>query len=129
MRKIYLTIILIMLWAIAHPAVAGHPIASAQFTDSGMIRVTLDDGRVIDVPDNMANRHRRQVSEWIAAGNTITPADPPTPLTRQQRIRRDPDYPKPAEFMEAIIDCRFNSDCRAAQVLRQRLANLRIKYP
>lgn len=126
MKRVIFTLIFV-LWAVT--AWAAHPIASAQYTDSGMIHVTLDDGRELDVPDHMANRHRRQLAEWVTEGNTIAPADLPTALTRQQKIRRDPDFPKPTEFMEAFIDCRFASDCAAAQALRSRLNNLRIKYP
>ena len=118
-----------MLFLMAGTAWAGHPIASAQYTDSGMIHVTLADGRELDVPDDLANRHRRWVAQWVSAGNAITPADPPVPLTRRQKIRRDPDFPKPAEFVEAFIDCRFNSDCTAAQTIRNRLSTLRAKYP
>ena len=122
--------ILVLLFCLnSVPALASHPISSAQFTDAGRIHVTLDDGRMLDVPDNPANRHRRMITKWVGEGNTITPADPPPVLTRKERIRRDPDYPQPSEFTEAFIDCRFNSNCSAAQALRNRLNDLRVKYP
>ncbi|NIP99029.1 MAG: hypothetical protein GWM98_00190 [Nitrospinaceae bacterium] len=110
-------------------AQAGHPIASAQFTESGMIRVVMNDGREFDVPDDMANRHRRQLAAWVAEGHSIAPADPVPLPARQELIRNDPDFPKPAEFMEAFLDCRFAGDCAAAQALRERLTALRLKYP
>lgn len=126
MKRLIFTLIFIC-WAAT--AWAAHPIASAQFNSGRSIHVTLDDGREIDVPDDMANRHRRMVAEWVDEGNTIAPADPPTPLTRKQKIRRDPEFPRPSEFFEAFIDCRFNSKCSAAQALRNRLNDLRVKYP
>lgn len=129
MKRLIFIHTLILLWAMAHPAVAGHPIASAQFTESGTIHVVLDDGRAFDVPDDRSNRHRQQLAEWVAEGNAIAPADPVPLPTREEKIRRDPEFPKPGEFMEAFIDCRFNGNCTAAQNLRNRLNTLRAKYP
>jgi len=122
-------LLFLVLTVLSGVAWADQPIASAQFTQSGMIHVILSNGQAFDISDNMANRHRRRVAEWIAQGNTIAPADPPTPLTQEQKIRRDPDFPRPSVFIEAIIDCRFNSDCTAALALRNRLNDLRAKYP
>ncbi len=41
------------------------------------------------VPDDMNNRHRRKIQEWIDEGNTPEPAsDPPLPLTASEEIAR-----------------------------------------
>ena len=39
--------------------------------------ITLDDGTVVHVPDDLASRHRRLLQEWLDDGNTLDPADPP----------------------------------------------------
>lgn len=111
------------------PAVAGHPIASAQFTETGMIHVTMGDGRQFEVPDNMANRHRRALQKWVNRGNAIAPADPAPEPTRQEKIRRDPSYPSAEEFMEAQIHCRYDSDCSALDGLYSRIKRLEGQYP
>ncbi|NIQ01603.1 MAG: hypothetical protein GWM98_15460 [Nitrospinaceae bacterium] len=67
--KRFVLILIICLWG--GTAWADHPIASAQFNQGGSIHVTMNDGRAFDVPDDMKNRHRRQIAEWEAEGNTI----------------------------------------------------------
>ena len=111
------------------PAVAGPPIASAQFTGNGMIRVTLKDGTVMDVPGNRANADRRALQKWVARGNTIAPADPAPEPTRLEKIRRDPSYPSAPEFMEAQIHCRYDLDCSALDALSSRIKLLEDQYP
>ncbi len=39
--------------------------------------VTLSNGDVLSVPDDPANRHRQLLQEWLDAGNTLDPTDPP----------------------------------------------------
>ena len=34
--------------------------------------VTYNDGTVMNVPHNEANRHYQEILEWVAEGNTIT---------------------------------------------------------
>lgn len=60
------------------------------YTDGGAIRVTIN-GEEMAVPDDMGNRHRREIAEWEDAGNTIPPYVPfaaalPTLSRRQTRI-------------------------------------------
>ena len=43
---------------------------------SGFI-VALDNGDVLSVPDDLANRHRQLLREWLDDGNTLDPPDPP----------------------------------------------------
>lgn len=129
MRKFYLAVILIMLWATAHPSWAAHPITSAQFTESGMIHVVMDDGRQFDVPDDPANRHRQMVAEWVNSGNAVAPAAPAPKPTRLEKIRRDPSYPSTGEFMEAQIHCRYDLDCSALDALYSRIKLLESQYP
>jgi|TARA_X000001316_G_C918645_1_gene32784 hypothetical protein len=40
--------------------------------DTNMYIVTYDNGTVLQVPHNEANRHYQEILEWVAAGNTIT---------------------------------------------------------
>ena len=35
-------------------------------------KMTTKDGIVSDVPHNEANRHYKEILEWVAEGNTIT---------------------------------------------------------
>ena len=35
-------------------------------------KVVLDDGKILSVPHNEANRHYQEILEWVAEGNTIT---------------------------------------------------------
>lgn len=47
-------------------------IKTVEMTESGSYTVNKDTD-MIAVPDNMGNRHRVMVQEWIDAGNTPTP--------------------------------------------------------
>jgi len=40
--------------------------------DTNMYIVTYDNGTVLQVPHNEANRHYQEILEWVAEGNTIT---------------------------------------------------------
>lgn len=49
--------------------------------------VTLTDGVVVHVPQNIDNRHARHVQKWIDAGGTVDPVDPPpAPPTQDEEI-------------------------------------------
>jgi len=49
-------------------------IKSAAWNEEGnTIRVEFEDGTVLWVPDDMANRHRVELEDWVKAGNTIAP--------------------------------------------------------
>lgn len=39
--------------------------------------VTLDDGTEVHVPNDLSNRRRQMLQEWLDDGNTLDPADPP----------------------------------------------------
>lgn len=54
------------------------------YTAGGAIRATFD-GVAIDVPDDMGNRHRRQIAEWEAEGNTIPAYVAPAPTEADVR--------------------------------------------
>ena len=47
--------------------------------------VDQDDDRQVCIPNNMANRHRRKVQEWIDAGNTPTPYAEPVKTWEENR--------------------------------------------
>ncbi len=62
-------------------------IATAKPAQDGVgFIVTLDDGTVLTVPDDFANRHRRALQEWLDDGNTLGPADPPPPAPTLDEI-------------------------------------------
>ena len=47
--------------------------------------VILDDGTELHVPDDLVNRHRQFLQEWLDDGNVLDPADPPpTPPTNDE---------------------------------------------
>ncbi len=46
-------------------------------TDGKTVAVTLDDGVVLWIPDDIRNRHRVELAAWEADGNTIQPYVPP----------------------------------------------------
>ncbi len=48
--------------------------------------VTLEDGTVLSVPDDLANRHRQLLQEWLDDGNSLDPADPPPPPPTNDEI-------------------------------------------
>lgn len=51
------------------------------YTEFGNIAIVVD-GLEMTVPDDMSNRHRQNIAEWEAAGNTIPPyAAPPAPVS------------------------------------------------
>ena len=52
-------------------------IVSAVWNEAGtMIRVELEDGIVMWVPDDMVNRHRVELEEWVDKGNEIAAYTP-----------------------------------------------------
>ncbi|TDJ51197.1 MAG: hypothetical protein E2O42_03615 [Nitrospina sp.] len=125
--KRFLFTLVFCLWTAT--ASASHLIASAKFVDGGSIQVVMNDGQILIVPDDLANRHRRALQKWVNSGNTIAPADPAPEPTRQEKIRRDPSYPSADEFMEAQIHCRYDSDCSALDALYSRIKRLESQYP
>ncbi len=48
--------------------------------------VTLDDGTVLSVPNDPANRHRQLLQDWLDDDNTLDPADPPPPPPTNDEI-------------------------------------------
>lgn len=56
-------------------------IQSAKNTPAGnTFLVTLDDGTVLNIPDDTANRHRQELQAFIDDGGVIAPADPAPPI-------------------------------------------------
>jgi len=66
--------------------------------------VDADDDRQLCVPDNMANRHRVMIQEWIDAGNTPTPYVEPEPSWLDKRLANmaDGGYGTTGEQFEMI---------------------------
>lgn len=62
-------------------------IESAKFTQSGSI-IAVIDGVTMTVPDDMNNRHRLMISEWVDDGGVIEPyvePEPPVPSVISRR--------------------------------------------
>jgi hypothetical protein len=63
-------------------------VSDARYTGSGTI-LALIDGREVSIPDDMANRDRRDLAEWEAEGNVIAPYAPPAPTPADVHTERD----------------------------------------
>ena len=72
------------------------------------------------VPDDLGNRHRRKVQEWIDAGNTPTPYSAPVKTWEENRQE---EYPTIAELVVALYD----TDDKAA--IEKRRSDVKAKYP
>ena len=61
--------------------------------------VDANDDRQLSVPDDMGNRHRVMIQEWIDVGNTPTPFVGPTDmeLWKEKMARSDGPLPRWAE--------------------------------
>lgn len=75
---------------------------SAKFAKDGLI-ISVIDGNEIAIPDDMANRHRAMIAEWVAAGNEIEPYVP------------DP-LPEPVIVIPAVTLWERMTDAEAIQV-------------
>ena len=72
------------------------------------------------VPDDLCNRHRRKVQEWIDAGNTPTPYSAPV---KTWEDNRQAEYPTISELVVALYD----TDDKAA--IEKRRSDVKAKYP
>ena len=72
------------------------------------------------VPDDLGNRHRRKVQEWIDAGNTPTPYSAPVKTWEENR---QAEYPTIEELVVALYD----TDDKAA--IEKRRSDVKAKYP
>lgn len=55
-------------------------IEKAGYDEHGNIVATID-GERYTIPDDLSNRHRKEVAEWEVAGNTVTPyVQPEVPI-------------------------------------------------
>ena len=73
-------------------------ITSVKITEDGFFRVN----ERITVPDDMVNRHRVMIQEWIAEGGVVTPwVDPMTPYQHWYNdiSKLDKDMPRSVEDM------------------------------
>ena len=99
-------------------------ITSVEFQEDGSYLVNKNadansDGQ-FSVPDDMANRHRRKLQEWIDAGNTPTPYVAPVKTWLENRQE---NYPKIEELVVALYD----TDDKAA--IEKRRADVKRKFP
>ena len=74
----------------------------------------------LSVPDDLGNRHRRKVQEWIDAGNTPTPYVAPVKTWLENRQE---NYPTISELVVALYD----TDDKAA--IEKRRSDVKAKYP
>jgi hypothetical protein len=58
----------------------------AGFNEFGLIVVILDE-QTLFVPDDMSNRHRREIAEWEALGNVIPPYVPPEEIPAEVEVQ------------------------------------------
>ena len=72
------------------------------------------------VPNDMGNRHRVMVQEWIDAGNTPTPYVAPVKTWEENR---QAEYPTIEELVVALYD----TDDKAA--IEKRRSDVKAKYP
>jgi len=70
--------------------------------------IDADDDRQITVPDDMNNRHRVMIQEWIDAGNTPDPYVGPTDmeLWKEKMVMSDGPLPR---WAEDLIDGAISS--------------------
>lgn len=64
-------------------------IESATYSESGSI-IAVIDGQEMTVPDDMGNRHRVMIAEWVAAGNVIEPYAEPVLTPEEMRAQMPP---------------------------------------
>lgn len=71
---------------------------------------TDDQGR--SIPDDMRNRHRREIADLVATGKAkILPAGPaPAPLTPAQEVARSIDSNRVLKALIAVLSDRFGAD-------------------
>jgi|TARA_R110001592_G_scaffold36865_1_gene123559 hypothetical protein len=99
-------------------------ITSVEFQEDGSYLVNKNadansDGQ-FSVPDDMANRHRRKLQEWIDAGNTPTPYVAPVKTWLENRQE---NYPSIEELVVALYD----TDDKAA--LEKRRSDVKKRFP
>lgn len=82
-------------------------IESAQYNQSGSIIATID-GAIMTVPDDLNNRHRLMIEEWVADGGLISPYVEPKPPVQEEISRR--------QFYQGLAKAEYisNSDALAA---------------
>jgi len=83
-------------------------IQTVKLNDGGGFVVTLTGGDVLYVPDDPANRHHREVQDWIALGNTPDPADPLPPVDKTSPLSNQ-------EIEELIVAGTLNAAAVAAK--------------
>lgn len=84
----------------------------------------LPDGTFI--PPSPGNRDWDAYQQWLAAGNTPTPADPPPPPdTKQWRYNA---YPSVQAQLDALYDARHGNPAPLAAIDDQ-IAAVRQRYP
>jgi hypothetical protein len=94
-------------------------IDTVDMTESGHYTVNKD-ADMISVPNDMGNRHRVMVQEWIDAGNTPTAYVAPVKTWEENR---QAEYPTIEELVVALYD----TDDKAA--IEKRRSDVKAKYP
>ena len=62
-------------------------ISTVSLNEDNSYRVTLDFGRVMNVPNSEGNRHYQHVKEWMENGGVVSPYVPPAPQTDEEAFQ------------------------------------------
>ncbi|QIG77293.1 DUF4376 domain-containing protein [Rhizobium phage RHph_TM39] len=61
---------------------------NVRYLESGSIQADID-GQTFVIPDDMGNRYRQMVEDWVNQGNEIAPYAPPRPTSNQINAERE----------------------------------------
>lgn len=62
-------------------------IASARYTETGLVEAIIDGARVV-IPQDPENRHWQILQQWIADGGEIDPYEPPAPVPEPDPVEK-----------------------------------------
>jgi hypothetical protein len=96
-------------------------INTVELTESGNYTVNKD-ADMISVPDNMDNRHRVMIQEWIDAGNTPTPYVEPV---KSYSELRQQEYPP----MSDQLDMLFWDKMNGTEIWKNNIIKIKEKFP
>jgi hypothetical protein len=96
-------------------------IKTVELTETGNYTVNKD-ADMISVPDNMDNRHRVMIQEWIDAGNTPTPYVEPV---KSYSDRRATEYPHITDQLDMLYWDKINE----TEIWKNSITKIKEKFP
>jgi hypothetical protein len=81
-----------------------------------VVAVALDDGTVLWVPNDIANRHRAELGEWETEGNAIQIYAPPEPGAPTRDLAADVDALQNALLAKQVVTEKEIEDAAIAAV-------------